>query len=262
MASEQLHVVEQGAGPAVLLIHGMAGTGQTHFAPLFDQLTSIGHHLVVPDLRGHGGSRVLRPHAGAGLFAAYVDDLLELIEQRGLASCHLIGYSDGGEIALQLAARLGLRASSLCIWGASGRVPPPAVVALYADPERRIADWPRMRAELLTLHGPGGPDLLRIWAAAMVELSAQGELVDGGAAGRVICPTLIISGDCDPFNPIGAVRELAGRILGARLLELSGAGHDLLSERRPQLIAVLRRFLSTLPLASSPAPSKGRGEGH
>jgi pimeloyl-ACP methyl ester carboxylesterase len=243
LTNEQLHVIERGVGPAVLLIHGMAGSGLAHFGPLLEPLAELGFQLLAPDLRGHGGSRALAPHSGPTLFAAHVADLLGLIERRGLRRCHLIGYSDGGEIALQLAAQLGHRAGSLCIWGVSGRVPPPSVVALYADPARQIAGWPGLRAELEALHGPGGPALLPTWAAAMAALSAQGELVDGGAAERVACPTLIVSGDRDPFNPIAAVRGLAERIPDARLLEMAGAGHDLLAERGPQLIAVLKRFL-------------------
>lgn len=243
MASEQLFVIEQGYGPAVLLIHGMAGTAQAHFAPLLSELTGAGFRVIAPDLRGHGGSRRLAPPCHRGLFDSHAHDLERLIDQLGLEVCHLVGYSDGGETALALAAHLGVRAASLFVWGVSGQVPPAEIVALYAEPERHIPGWPAMRSDLEQLHGPGGPALLRCWAQAMNELAAMGGMLHGESLARISCPTLIVSGDRDPFNPIAAVRRLATRIAGARLLEFSGAGHDLLAERRPQLTAVLKRFL-------------------
>jgi pimeloyl-ACP methyl ester carboxylesterase len=246
MVDTILSYSEEGSGPAVLLLHGMAGTGRSHFAPLIAALAANGFRAIAPDLLGHGQSRHLAPARGTELFTVHVASLVQVVEQLAPQGCHLVGYSDGGEIALQLAARLGPRAYSLCIWGVSGQVPPPAVVALYADPERQVPNWPAMRDELIALHGLAGPQLLTIWAEAMQELAIQGTLVDNGAAEQVRCRTLIISGDRDPFNPIEAVEALAQRIAGARLLRWPGAGHDLLAERGPQLIAVIRRFLGSV----------------
>jgi pimeloyl-ACP methyl ester carboxylesterase len=246
MVNPELFVAEYGSGPTVLLVHGMAGTGIAHFAPLRDALVAGGFRVLLPDLRGHGQSRNLAPAHGSGLFATHAADLARIAAQRAPEGCHLIGYSDGGEIALQLAARLRSKARSLCAWAVSAQVPPPAVVELYADPAQRLPNWPALRAELIALHGPDGPRLPVIWAEAMAELAAHGSLVDNGAAEQITCPTLIISGEQDPFNPLEAVQALVQRIPGARLLSWPAAGHDLLAERGPQLIAVIRRFLGSV----------------
>jgi valacyclovir hydrolase len=172
------------------------------------------------------------------------NDLLALVERLGLREVNLIGYSDGAETAIILAALLGMRARSMTIWGVSGRVPPQPVVAVYADPAARIRSWPTLRAELERLHGPEcALPLLTGWAAAMEDLRAEGGAINDDEAARVACPTLVIAGDHDPFNPLAATQALVARLPHARLVTLPGAGHDLLTERPAQVIALARRML-------------------
>jgi len=172
-------------------------------------------------------------------------DLLTLLEHLNLDRPHLIGYSDGGEVAIILAARLAERARSLTAWGVSGRVPPERVVAVYADPERRIGSWPSLQMELDALHGPGATlPMFTAWAAAMEDLRAEGGAINDAEAASITCPTLILAGDHDPFNPLEATQALVARIPGARLVSFPGAGHDLLAERPEQVIALARRMLT------------------
>ena len=243
MDTNVLQYVESGSGPLVLLVHGMAGTGATHFQPLIADLAAAGFRAVAPDLRGHGLSQAFTPHAGLGLFTHHAYDLLALLDRLGAAQAHLIGYSDGGEIAIALAGIAPERVASLCVWGASGRVPPPQIVALYADPAQRIPNWSEFHVELTALHGPDGPKLLQLWAATMVEYAAQGGALNDAEAAKIQCPTLILAGSNDPFNPLPAVQALAKRISGARLMVLP-AGHDLLAERGTEIATIVRRFLA------------------
>lgn len=236
-----------GSGAPVLLIHGFAGTARAHFAPLIEALTDSPHsqyRVVAPDLSGHGRSRAVPRQVDARLHAHDADDLLALVNALALSDINLIGYSDGAETAIILAALLGSRARSMTIWGVSGRVPPAAVVAVYADPQTRIHSWPALQAELDGLHGAGATlPLLTRWADAMESLRAGGGVINDVEAARVTCPTLVLAGDCDPFNPLETTQALVGRLPHARLVTLAGAGHDLLAERPAQVIALARRML-------------------
>ncbi len=232
----------------MLLIHGFAGTARAHFTPLIDALESE-YRLIAPDLSGHGRSATVPRQADARLHHHDADDLLALVERLELAEVNLIGYSDGAETAIILAALLGARARGMTIWGVSGRVPPAPAVALYADPQQRIRSWPRLQADLERLHGPEAVlPLLTRWAAAMEQLRAEGGAINDEEAARVTCPALVLAGDHDPFNPLVATRELVARLPQAWLVTLPGAGHDLLAERPAQVIALARRMLV------SPAP--------
>jgi valacyclovir hydrolase len=237
---------EIGSGAPVLLIHGFAGTARAHFAPLIAALAPE-YRVIAPDLSGHGRSAAIPRQVDARLHHHDAADLLALLERLGLDgtnAVNLMGYSDGAETAIILAALLGSRARSMTIWGVSGRVPPAPIVALYADPEARIRSWPTLRTELEGLHGPGTAlPLLTRWAAAMEELRAGGGVINDDEATRAACPTLVIAGDHDPFNPLAVTQALVARLPHARLVTLPGAGHDLLAEREAQVIALARRML-------------------
>lgn len=236
-----------GNGPAVLLIHGLAGTARSHLGPLIGPLRAE-YRVIAPDLRGCGRSAALAARPGDRWFASDVDDLVALLDALRLDRAHLVGYSDGGETALLLAARLGARARSATVWGVSGRVPPSNVLAVFEEPELRIPDWHAYRADLEALHGPGSAaPLLRGWAVAMRALGHAtghaGEIIGDDETRGILCPVLVVAGDHDPFNPLAATQALVARMPTARLIVLPGAGHDLLGERGPHLTALIRQSL-------------------
>jgi valacyclovir hydrolase len=239
----ELFYEDTGNGLPVLLLHGFAGTGRAHFGNLIDTL-AIHARVIAPDLRGYGGSAHLPRRFDTKIFHTDAQDLLALIDSLGLAELNIIGYSDGGETAIILAAWLGSRVRSLILWGVSGEVPPFAVINVYADPERFIPEWPATKAELERLHGPGTAlPLLSGWASAMRALSAQGGAINDTEARAIVAPTTVIAGTHDPFNPLAVTQALINRIPAAKLIVLPGAGHDLLGERGPQLAALIQHVL-------------------
>src|SRR5262245_10652847 len=94
----RLYFTEQGAGPPLLLVHGLMMTGDM-FAQVIDQFAT-NHRVIVPDLRGHGRSRALPPPYTARRLAA---DLVGTLQQLGITSTAVLGYSQGGAIAQQFA---------------------------------------------------------------------------------------------------------------------------------------------------------------
>ena len=72
---ERVAYREAGAGEALLLIHGMAGSSATWRAVL-PQLSKK-YRVVAPDLFGHGESAKPRGDYSLGAFAAWLRDLLD-----------------------------------------------------------------------------------------------------------------------------------------------------------------------------------------
>jgi pimeloyl-ACP methyl ester carboxylesterase len=98
----RLHVVERGQGPAVLLVHGLAGQ-LCHFTyAIVDELATQ-YRVVAVDRPGSGYS-VRMPGASAAL-GAQADVLAALIDELGLGRPLVVGHSLGGAVALSLAQR-------------------------------------------------------------------------------------------------------------------------------------------------------------
>ncbi len=93
---EQVAYREAGHGPALLLIHGMAGSSYTWRA-VIPQLSKR-YRVIAPDLIGHGQSAKPRGDYSLGAFAVWLRDLLD---ELGISRVTLVGQSLGGGVAMQ-----------------------------------------------------------------------------------------------------------------------------------------------------------------
>ncbi|MGP1676027.1 MAG: alpha/beta fold hydrolase [Burkholderiales bacterium] len=108
----RLHVVERGQGPALLLVHGLAGQ-LSHFTyGIVDQLATQ-YRVVAVDRPGSGYS-VRAPGASAAL-GAQADVLAALIDTLELGGPVVVGHSLGGALALALAQRHPQRVAGLAL---------------------------------------------------------------------------------------------------------------------------------------------------
>ncbi|MHA2030039.1 MAG: alpha/beta fold hydrolase [Candidatus Kariarchaeaceae archaeon] len=87
-----------GKGKPLLLIHGGLSTGQSSFRNLIP-LLSEKFQLFVPDSRGHGRSD--NP-SGILSYRQMAADYLVFIEKLEINQPVIIGFSDGGQIALEM----------------------------------------------------------------------------------------------------------------------------------------------------------------
>src|SRR3984885_461848 len=88
----------EGSGPALLLLHGIAGSSRTwrDVIPfLKDRFT-----VIAPDLMGHGLAEKPVGDYSLGAFASGIRDLLEVLD---IERASVVGQSFGGGVAMQLA---------------------------------------------------------------------------------------------------------------------------------------------------------------
>ncbi len=95
-----------GAGPAVLLVHGFA---QCHlcFGPQYRSALADRFRLVAYDMRGHGESDQPRDAAAYQGSRVWADDLAAVMAAKGLRLPVLVGWSMGGRVIRQYLINYG-----------------------------------------------------------------------------------------------------------------------------------------------------------
>lgn len=105
-----------GSGPAILAIHGNSACKEA-FCRQFEALRGT-HRLIAFDLPGHGVSDNADPETGYNV-PAYADVAEDVLAALGVERPIILGWSLGGYVGLELAAREPGRYAGLAITGTS-----------------------------------------------------------------------------------------------------------------------------------------------
>ncbi len=257
-AGVSLRYDRAGAGPAVLLIHGLACNRtfwerQVH--ALRDRFT-----VLTVDLRGHGESS--RPRTGytIGSMAA---DLEQLVRALGVSRIAVVGWSMGGVVAQQLARRLGDRVSALgLVCSTPGGFADPKTHELpemATAMKKAIADDFRtfVRGFTAKFFKDGERSPLFAWAVGQTQRTpphVAEACFDALMAadmrehlGALRVPTAVLHGRHDALLPPTHGEALAKAIPGARLVVFEESGHAPFLEEPDAFNAALVALLSDAP---------------
>ncbi|MGB3915903.1 MAG: alpha/beta hydrolase [Thiothrix litoralis] len=94
----QIHYVTYGAGKPVLLLHGGLSNRLSWFSQV-PWLVKAGRKVILVDTRGHGESTL--GHTGLS-YHLFAQDVIQVLDKLDIAQTDIIGWSDGGIIALLL----------------------------------------------------------------------------------------------------------------------------------------------------------------
>lgn len=91
---------EKGQGKNLVLLHGN-GENSGYFHYQLEEYSKH-YHVYAPDTRGHG-----KTPRGKSPFtiSQFADDLKEFLDDKGVAKTHILGFSDGANIAMVFALR-------------------------------------------------------------------------------------------------------------------------------------------------------------
>ena len=122
-----LHFVEQGGGKPLILLHGNGEDG-SYFKHQINCF-SADYRVIAIDTRGHGQSpRGEKPFT----IIQFAEDLHDFMDEKGIAKAILLGFSDGGNIALTFALKYPERVERMIVDGAN--LFPRGVKPLYQWP--------------------------------------------------------------------------------------------------------------------------------
>ena len=111
----EMDFVDHGEGDPLVMLHGGTGTALGHWSPYIPTLSQK-FRVIAPDCRGHG--RTNNP-LGEWSYDLMADDIAALIMDLGLQEPSICGWSDGGQIALELAMRYPGLASAYIVGAVS-----------------------------------------------------------------------------------------------------------------------------------------------
>ena len=106
--------IEKGQGEPLILLHGN-GENVDYFVGQMDAFAQY-FHVYALDTRGHG-----KTPRGTAPFTIrqFADDLLAFLDARDIDKAHLLGFSDGGNIAMVFAMKYPERVNKLILDGAN-----------------------------------------------------------------------------------------------------------------------------------------------
>ena len=210
-----LAYTRSGSGPAVLCIPGAMGTAATDFGPQLATL-SASHTVVAFDPRGYGRSRPPARDFPDGFYERDARDGAGLMRALGFAEAgySVLGWSDGGNSAVHLAACFPEEVRKLVVWGANTRLNQDDIDAFNAT--RCVAtSWSRRQRETMSAVY-GLEQLQEMWSAgcdAWERIVVEGDgNVCGAEAALVRCPTFVLHGKKDPMVYPEHPRELVDTI--------------------------------------------------
>lgn len=245
-----IHYLEAGGGPDLVLLHGGLATAETAWGKRIADLAKD-YRVLAPDSRGHG--RTVNP-ATTLSYTQMADDVAAFITALGLEHPHVAGYSDGGQIGLELALRHSGVARSLVL---GGTVSGPST--LYVDglstwgfPSpgevdfAKLADvWGDFYRSFPTLHpGDGSPDYWRVFLQQISELWWNVPAYSDAELALVADPALIVMGDRDQLGGLDQPIRLYRAIPGAEFGVVPGSPHG--AADRDVFWAMVRDFHARL----------------
>jgi 3-oxoadipate enol-lactonase len=247
---------DEGAGLPVLFVHGFPLDGEL-WQPQLEDLASD-YRMLVPDLRGFGQSTPTQRAA----MEQYAEDLVALLDERGIDSAVIVGLSMGGYVALAFQRMYPERLQGI------------ALVDTRAQPDTADARAGRMTTALrVKEHGTAvlADDMLEKLLSPstyeaqphLVETVRQmiaRQRVEGVVAalhgmadrpdsrpmlGDISVPTLIVVGADDTITPRSDAHAMADAIPGAELHVVPRAAHLSNLEQPADFNGALREFLET-----------------
>ena len=262
--SQRIRYVEAGAGPALILVHGLADSLEVWRAEI--DVLARRHRVVALDQIGFGLSDKPLLSYRAQTLVDFLDEFMRVL---GVQHATLVGNSLGGWIAALMSIEHPERIDALILVDSAGMASLPGALGPKVLRALRLAS-----VEDLQVLGPlsfadprfytPGEALRKAFAervaagdgytiGQIMDSISRGDDVLDGQLDRIRCPTLVVWGREDRLIPLRFAEQLHQGIPGSRLTVLDRCGHEPQVECPAAFGGVLQDFLS--------APV-GRAQGH
>ncbi len=253
----ELAVVDEGDGPAVVLLHGFPTS--SHLWRDLAPILAPRFRAIAPDLLGYGDSD--KPEDSSALTireqAGYVRELVEALDVSEFA---VVGHDIGGGVAQLLALEGGVRTMVLLDSIAFDSWPIEGVRMLQEGTEEQTGgDFAEGVVRLTFDLGMGRrerladedlQEYLRPWREAPPAFMRAVRAIDGiGLVGNeerlaeLDTRTLVVWGEDDPFQPADIAERLGEALPGATVAILPGCAHFVLDDAVDTVAPLISEYL-------------------
>jgi pimeloyl-ACP methyl ester carboxylesterase len=248
-----------GSGEPIVFLHGGALTAHTW------DLVCIGlrdtHRCIALDLRGHGDSGSSDDYR----IETATEDVTALVATLGVARCHVVGMSLGGNIAAHFAGAHPERAASLTLVDVGPGVDFGASRSLrnFVEDTQDIPDFETIVAAALLVNPHADRDKLVYRLQHSMQRTAEGRYrwkVDRrrphdydhilgklaelpALAARITCPVLVARGARSRIFSDEAAARCAALFVQGEWTRIDEAGHNIQEDNPRDLLAALKRLL-------------------
>ena len=253
--------------PVLVGLHGGPGVDGTSLRHWLAPLADVAQ-VVVPDLRGHGRSDRGEPEDWD--LPTWASDTHQLCSILGIDRPVLLGVSFGGFVAQKYAALYPDDIAGLVLISTAPHYPSDAAVLSRArdvggeetaaalgrfmngaatniseDDQRRVDSLYQRRSDrrVETLEGQAirTPEVARTWFP-----QAQQSMDLSSSLQAVRCPTQVIAGELDPFNPPDLAAEIVRAIPDGEvnLTVVPGAAHRVFTDNPEFVYSTIRKALA------------------
>jgi len=243
-----IYYEEYGSGKPLIFLHGGMGIGKNaaHLFPAFSKQFRV----IIPDSRGHG--KTDNPD-GKLSYRLMADDVAALIEVLGLEHPSVCGWSDGGQIALELGMHYPDVMKCMVVGAAWYRFSQHYQTMLnvmgFESPSMVNIDKLRQTlgpmAEMWRTFHATTDDPNR-WEKLALQISPMWWTPLGYTADdfqKIKTPTMILLGDRDQIIPVEEAVEMHRFIQGSELAVVPNADHSLPMKRAELFANLVLDFL-------------------
>jgi pimeloyl-ACP methyl ester carboxylesterase len=218
-----IYYAVRGEGPTLVLLHGGGDSGQHSFEHQLD-VFSQHHRIIAPDQVGQGRTPGV---SGPLSYTAMMQDTAALLQQLRLRNVDIIGFSDGGILALMLALRHPDMVRRAVISGVN------------VSPEGLSdANLEALRAVQIEQPKTIDEKLAKLWLTSPTESELSLDLLQ-----NVRKPVLVVSGDRDAIT-LEHTLKIFHSLPRAELCILPGTDHGTFSARPEWLNPIIQEFLN------------------
>lgn len=235
-----------GAGRPLIVLHGGLVAAEPTFGAMIPELSKT-RQVIAIDLQAHGHTPDFdRPLT----YEALADDVAALIDHLALGKADLLGYSLGGGVALQVAARTPDLVDQLIVTSApyrsAGWLPDTRAGMAAMNPDA-MRETPLYQMYTAVAPNPAG------WSALVTktrQLLTQDYDWTAQLA-RIHAPTLVVTAEADALSHDHAIEMVARLNTGApgraRLETVPGTTHNDIMYRSDLLLPLVTGFLDNPP---------------